>query len=121
MGDGMRRAFEDWLAAECAAHPVLLVLEDLHWGDLGTVSFLDSALRNLHDQPLLVLALARPDVEERFPDIWTARQRQTIRLGPLSRRASEKLVRAGAGRRLPTSSWRGWSSAPTATPSISRS
>ena len=52
MGDGMRRAFEDWLMAECAAHPVLLVLEDLHWGDLGTVSFLDSALRNLHDQPL---------------------------------------------------------------------
>src|SRR5439155_26875950 len=50
MGDGMRRAFEDWLMAECAAHPVLLVLEDLHWCDLGTVSFLDSALRNLHDQ-----------------------------------------------------------------------
>jgi eukaryotic-like serine/threonine-protein kinase len=93
MGDGMRRAFEDWLAAECAAHPVLLVLEDLHWGDLGTVSFLDGALRNLHDQPLLVLALARPEVDERFPDVWTARHRQTIRLGPLSPRASEQLVR----------------------------
>ena len=35
MGDGMRRAWEDWLAAECAAGPVLIVLEDLHWGDLG--------------------------------------------------------------------------------------
>ena len=45
----MRRAWEDWLAAECAAHPVLLVLEDLHWGDLGTVSFIDAALRNLRD------------------------------------------------------------------------
>ncbi len=42
MGDAMRRAWEDWLAAECAAHPVLLVLEDLHWGDLGTVSFIDA-------------------------------------------------------------------------------
>jgi len=93
MGDGMRRAFEDWLMAECAAHPVLLVLEDLHWGDLGTVSFLDSALRNLHDQPFMVLALARPEVEERFPDLWTARHRQTIRLGPLSRRAAEQLVK----------------------------
>src|SRR5262249_28036754 len=39
MGDAMCRAWEDWLAAECAAHPVLLVLEDLQWGDLGTVSF----------------------------------------------------------------------------------
>ncbi len=97
MGDGMRRAFEDWLMAECAAHPVLLVLEDLHWGDLGTVSFLDGALRNLHDQPLMVLALARPEVEERFPEIWTARHRQTIRLGPLSPRASEQLVRQALG------------------------
>jgi tetratricopeptide (TPR) repeat protein len=93
MGDGMRRAFEDWLMAECAAHPVLLVLEDLHWGDLGTVSFLDSALRNLHDRPFMVLALARPEVEERFPDLWTARHPQTIQLGPLSRRAAEQLVR----------------------------
>ncbi|MFL5306281.1 MAG: protein kinase domain-containing protein [Polyangia bacterium] len=93
MGDGMRRAFEDWLMAECAAHPVLLVLEDLHWGDLGTVSFLDSALRNLHDQPFMVLALARPEVEERFPDLWLARHRQTIQLAPLSRRAAEQLVK----------------------------
>ena len=36
MGDQMRRAFEDFLAAERAAQPVLLVLEDLHWGDLPT-------------------------------------------------------------------------------------
>jgi eukaryotic-like serine/threonine-protein kinase len=92
MGDGMRRAFEDWLMAECAAHPVLLVVEDLHWGDLGTVSFLDSALRNLHDQRFMVLALARPEVEERFPDLWAARHRQTIQLAPLSRRAAEQLV-----------------------------
>jgi tetratricopeptide (TPR) repeat protein len=97
MGDGMRRAFEDWLAAECAAHPVLLVLEDLHWGDLGTVGFLDGALRNLHDQPLMVLALARPEVEERFPEVWTARHRQTIRLAPLSPRAAEQLVREALG------------------------
>jgi tetratricopeptide (TPR) repeat protein len=93
MGDGMRRAFEDWLAAECAARPVLLILEDLHWGDLGTVSFVDGALRNLHDQPLMVLALARPEVEACFPEVWTARHRQTIRLAPLSSRAAEKLVR----------------------------
>ncbi len=43
MGDQMRRAFEDLLRAECAAGPVLLVLEDLHWGDLPTVKFVDAA------------------------------------------------------------------------------
>ena len=120
MGDGMRRAWEDWLAAECAAGPVLLVLEDLHWGDLGTVSFVDAALRNLRDEPLMVLALARPEVDDRFPDLWQARQPQIIRLGPLSKRRA----RSWCARRWATSptrscrrSWR----APTATRSISRS
>ena len=93
MGDGMRRAWEDWLAAECAAGPVLLILEDLHWGDLGTVSFIDGALRNFREQPLMVLALARPDVHSRFANLWAERELQTIRLSPLPRRAAEKLVR----------------------------
>ncbi|HXU01122.1 MAG TPA: protein kinase [Polyangia bacterium] len=97
MGDSMRRAWEDWLAAECAATPVLMVIEDLHWGDLGTVSFIDAALRNLRDERFMVLALARPDVDERFPDLWQARAPQVIHLGPLSRRASEKLVRGALG------------------------
>ena len=97
MGDAMRRAWEDWLTAECAAHPVLVVIEDLHWGDLGTVSFVDAALRNLRDRRFMVLALARPDIDERFPDLWRARAPQVINLGPLSRRASEKLVRGALG------------------------
>ena len=97
MGDGMRRAWEDWLAAECAASPVVLILEDLHWGDLGTVSLVDASLRNLREAPLLVLALARDEVEERFPNLWQARAPQVIRLGPLSKRASEKLVREALG------------------------
>jgi tetratricopeptide (TPR) repeat protein len=97
MGDAMRRAWEDWLSAECAAHPVLLVLEDLHWGDLGTISFIDAALRILREQPLMVLALARPDVETSFPDLWRGRELQIIHLAPLSRRASEKLVREALG------------------------
>jgi tetratricopeptide (TPR) repeat protein len=100
MGDAMRRAWEDWLCAECAAHPVLLLLEDLHWGDLGTVSFIDSALRNLREQPFMVLALARPDVQAAFPDLWSGRDLQVIRLGPLSRRASEKLVREALGTKV---------------------
>jgi len=101
MGDAMRRSWEDWLMAECAARPVLIVLEDLHWGDLGTVSFMDATLRTLRDQPLFVLALARPDVDERFPNLWAGRELQTIRLSPLSKRASEKLVRDSLGPGVP--------------------
>ena len=93
MGDQMRRAWEDFLFAECAAQPVVLVLEDLHWGDLPTIKLVDAALRRLAEQPLLVVALARPSVHQIFPGLWAERGVQEIRLGALTRRSSERLVR----------------------------
>ncbi len=97
MGDQMRRAFEDWLAAECSERPVVLVLEDLHWGDLPTVKFVDSALRTLNDKPLMVFTLARPEVKDLFPDLFAERGVQELRLKELSKKASEKLVRQVLG------------------------
>ncbi len=93
MGDQMRRAFEDLLAAEASDRPILIVLEDLHWGDVPSVKFIDSVLRNLRDRPLMVLALARPDVHDTFPRLWAERGLQEMRLGELTRRASERLVK----------------------------
>jgi eukaryotic-like serine/threonine-protein kinase len=97
MGDQMRRAFEDWAAAECDAQPVLLVLEDLHWGDLPTVKFVEGALRRLADKPFMVLALARPEVHELFPNLWVERGLEEIRISELTRRAAEELVRSALG------------------------
>lgn len=99
MSEQLRRAFEEFLHAETTHHPVVLVLEDLQWGDLPTVRFVDGALRNLTDQPLLVLALARPEVEEFFPHLWSERSVNVVRLQPLSRKASEKLVVQALGDR----------------------
>jgi len=96
-GDQMRRAWEDFVEAECAAHPVLVVLEDLHWGDVPTVSFVDSVLRRLADAPLMVLALARPEIHHQFPKLWQTRAVTHISLGPLSRRAGTKLVKSVLG------------------------
>jgi eukaryotic-like serine/threonine-protein kinase len=92
MGDQMRRAWEDLVAAECKSHPLVIVLDDLQWGDLPTVSFLDAALR-MADRPLMVLAAARPEVHECFPRIWAGRPVTHIQLDKLTRKASEKLVR----------------------------
>jgi len=97
MSEQMRRAAEDFLAAECAAHPVLLVLEDLHWGDLPTVRFVDAALRSLKERRWMVLALARPEVHKQFPQLWSERGSQEIRLRELTRSASERLVRQALG------------------------
>ncbi|HWO23405.1 MAG TPA: protein kinase [Kofleriaceae bacterium] len=98
MSEQMRRAWLDFLAAETSAHPVLLVLEDLHWGDFGTVRFIDAALRERSDRPWMVLALARPEVFEAFPGLWAERQHvQEIRLKELGRKAGERLVRQVLG------------------------
>jgi tetratricopeptide (TPR) repeat protein len=97
LGDQMRRAWEDFLAAECAARPVVIVIEDLQWGDAPTVSFLDAALRRLREAPLLVVALARPEVHEQFPRLWVDRGVQQIRLGDLPRKAAERLAREVLG------------------------
>ena len=101
MGEWLRRSFCDWLAAECTARPVLLVLEDLHWGDLPSITYLSEALRTLAEKPLMVLALARPEVHEAFPGLWSNVDRQEIALGRLTARAAERLVRAALGADLP--------------------
>lgn len=97
MSDQMRMAWEDFVRAETRAKPVLLVLEDLHWGDQPTVRFVDEALRALRNKPLMVLSLARPEVHELFPKLRNERAVQEIRLKELSRRASERLVRQVLG------------------------
>ena len=97
MGDQVSQAFIDFLRLECAKHTVVILLEDLHWGDALTVKLVDSALRDLADSPLMVLALARPEIEDLFPKLWTDRARQDIRLGGLSKRACERLIRQVLG------------------------
>ncbi|WP_437852803.1 serine/threonine-protein kinase [Sorangium sp. So ce363] len=92
MAEQIGRAFEDFVAAEVEARPILLALDDLHWGDLPSVRLLGEALRRLEDRPLFVLALGRPEVHERFPGLWAERSVQEIRLAPLPRRAAERLA-----------------------------
>src|SRR6185295_8628081 len=56
MSEQMRQAWMDFLDAEASAHPIVLVLEDLHWGDFGTVQFNDTALRDRGERLCMVLA-----------------------------------------------------------------
>jgi eukaryotic-like serine/threonine-protein kinase len=95
--DLLRRAFVDFIAAEVKARTVVIVIEDMHWADRPSVTFLDAALRLLREKPLFVLALARTEVHDIFPRLWVDRGVQEIRLEALSRRAGERLVRAVLG------------------------
>ncbi|HEU4730849.1 MAG TPA: protein kinase [Kofleriaceae bacterium] len=93
----IRQAFLGVLRAECAAQPVVIVLEDLHWGDSPTIKLIYAALGALPDRRLMVLALARNKVHEIFPQLWADRCVQEIQLRKLSRRASAQLVRRVLG------------------------
>lgn len=97
MLDQVRAAFVDFLSAECAVSPVLLVIEDLQWGDLPSVRLLDAALRDIKEKSFFIVALARPDVHERFPKLWAGRRLQEIALVELAKKASDRLVRQALG------------------------
>ncbi|WP_437779576.1 serine/threonine-protein kinase [Sorangium sp. So ce1097] len=97
MGDQIRRAFVDFLDAECRAQPVVLLLEDLHWGDQPSLEHVGAALRLLADRPLLVVGFARPEVDDLFPRLWADAEATTMRLGALPPRPCERLVREVLG------------------------
>ncbi len=97
MNDSIKRAFGDWFAAESSHRPLLLILDDLQWGDLPSVALIDSLLERLRNAPFLVLGLARPDVRERLGEPWAARRGTEIALAPLGARTAQRLVRAALG------------------------
>jgi eukaryotic-like serine/threonine-protein kinase len=99
MSDQVGRAFVDLIRAECMVRPMLLVLEDLHWSDGLTVKLVEAALREL-ELPLFVLALARPDALDMFPNLW-AEHHDALSLREISARACERLVRQVLGKAAP--------------------
>ncbi|HEX4418123.1 MAG TPA: protein kinase [Kofleriaceae bacterium] len=91
MSDHISSALVSFLRAECGHKPVLLVLEDLHWGDALTVKLVGTALHELGESPFMVLVLARPEIHDLFPRMWSA-QVHHIALNRLSKRACEQLI-----------------------------
>ncbi|MRG95763.1 serine/threonine-protein kinase [Polyangium spumosum] len=100
-GEQMQRALRDFLRAECADKPLVLLLEDVHWGDRASLLALDAALEGLAFEPIFLVASARPEIDELFPGLWSSRGRQDVRLRQLSPRACVRLVRHALGELRP--------------------
>ncbi|HEX6130019.1 MAG TPA: adenylate/guanylate cyclase domain-containing protein, partial [Candidatus Limnocylindria bacterium] len=65
--------------------PVIMVFTDLQWADQGLIDFIEDLLGWARSSPILVLALARPELSERRPDFGaTVRSVTRINLEPLS-------------------------------------
>ncbi len=105
VADAIRHAFTTWLSAEAArARAVVIFLEDLHWGDLPSVRLFDHVLSDLAGRPVLLIALARPEVVEAFPELWSCRDLQILRMRPLTPGESRALVRSIVGPAHPQAS-----------------
>jgi class 3 adenylate cyclase len=76
-------------------HPVLGVVEDLHWADPSTLELLDYVLARVEDAPVLLLLSARPSsFQHAWPDV---RQLHRVALERLPARLTATLVQEAAG------------------------
>ncbi|MGH7567168.1 MAG: ATP-binding protein, partial [Gemmatimonadota bacterium] len=73
--------------------PAVVLLEDIHWADHGSLDFVDQVTRACAGARLFVLCLARPSLLERRPS-WGEgmAHHERIDLRPLTKRQSRQLV-----------------------------
>jgi predicted ATPase/class 3 adenylate cyclase len=65
--------------------PLIMVFEDLHWADQALLAFIEYLLEWSASQRLYVVALARPDIADQYPDFARGvRNSTSLALEPLS-------------------------------------
>jgi class 3 adenylate cyclase/tetratricopeptide (TPR) repeat protein len=84
------RRFVEALAAE---GPLVLVFEDIHWADSSLLDLIEHLASRLREAPVLVLALARPELLQSRPS-WGAGllSYTTLPLEPLSKANARELA-----------------------------
>jgi serine/threonine protein kinase len=93
----LEQAFVQILTALATASPLLLVVDDFQWADTASIAALQQLLGELAEHPLLLLALARPEVHSSLPRLWAEHRVHELRLEPLLPAACEKLLHATLG------------------------
>ncbi len=61
---------------ECAGRPLLIILEDLHFGDLADGALHRRGAPQPAREPVHGARAARPEVHDQFPDLWSERRVQ---------------------------------------------
>ncbi len=74
-------------------YPVVMAFEDMQWADDSLLDFIEYLLDSSRNSPILVVTLARPELQERRPT-WGAGRRNftSLYLEPLSPAAMEELL-----------------------------
>jgi class 3 adenylate cyclase/tetratricopeptide (TPR) repeat protein len=91
----IRKTFE----ALARSQPLILVFDDIHWGEPTFLDLIEHMAEWTRDAPILLIAMARPELLEKRPT-WGGGKRwaTTMSLEPLSEGESEELVTSLLGR-----------------------
>jgi class 3 adenylate cyclase/tetratricopeptide (TPR) repeat protein len=96
--DAETRRHEGMLAVErlvrlaAGRMPVVLLIEDLHWADAGSLDVVEHLNRRCRDSPVFVLALTRPELFERRPRWLDDPRDERMELRPLTAAETADLV-----------------------------
>jgi predicted ATPase len=91
-------AFRELLRSLSKEHPIVMVLEDIHWADPSSTDLLVKLLPESQSSPLLIACIARPERDAPGWKLVTAAREVMgsslveISLAPLSETASRQLV-----------------------------
>jgi class 3 adenylate cyclase/tetratricopeptide (TPR) repeat protein len=97
--DDLFWAVRKTLEAAAARTPLVVLLDDVHWGEEAFLDLVEHIADWTREAPILLLCLARPDLIERRPAWVDARPNATsVLLQPLSQEESELLVEGLHGR-----------------------
>jgi class 3 adenylate cyclase/tetratricopeptide (TPR) repeat protein len=84
-----------WAEQLAQAQPLVLVFEDVHWGEEPLLELFEQRAATLREAPLQLIALARPELLDVRPTWGGGRVRSTtLELEPLQAEASAELVEA---------------------------
>lgn len=80
------------LTAASRRQPLLLIIDNMQWIDAASLAVIEAALVRLVDLPILLLGLARPEIDELLPRLFEGLPTDRVRLGRLSQRSADKLL-----------------------------
>ena len=86
-------AWRRYLEALASQHPLVVVLEDLHWADAALLEFVEHVADWTSGLPILILCAARQELVDRHPG-WgdSKRNATTMTLPPLSESETAMLI-----------------------------
>jgi class 3 adenylate cyclase/tetratricopeptide (TPR) repeat protein len=88
-------AAREWASKLAQPQPLVLVFEDIHWGEEPLHELIEHLAEFVRDAPLFIIALARPELLEVRPGWGGGRTRATmIELEPLAEDESSELIDA---------------------------